>query len=39
MEKKLMKTAPLATRMRPKTLDEFEEQAAIVGRGTLLRNP
>ncbi len=37
MEKKLMKTAPLATRMRPKTLDEFEEQAAIVGRGTLLR--
>lgn len=37
MEKKLMKTAPLAARMRPKTLDEFEEQAAIVGRGTLLR--
>jgi putative ATPase len=37
MEKKMVKTAPLAMRMRPKTLDEFEEQIGIVGRGTLLR--
>lgn len=37
MEKKIVKTAPLALRMRPQTLDEFEEQAGIVGRGTLLR--
>lgn len=29
--------APLATRMRPTSLAEFEEQAAIVGTGTLLR--
>ena len=37
MEKRLIKTAPLALRMRPKTLDEFEEQMGIVGGGTLLR--
>jgi putative ATPase len=37
MEKRLIKTAPLAMRMRPKTLDEFEEQIGIVGGGTLLR--
>lgn len=37
MEKKMFKTAPLALRMRPKNLDEFEEQAGIVGKGTLLR--
>ncbi len=29
--------APLAARMRPRTLDEFAGQAAIVGPGTLLR--
>jgi len=37
MEKNMAKTAPLAVRMRPRTLDEFEEQAGIVGKGTLLR--
>lgn len=37
MEKKTVKTAPLALRMRPQNLDEFEEQSGIVGRGTLLR--
>lgn len=37
MEKKMVKTAPLAMRMRPKTLEEFEEQSGIAGRGTLLR--
>ncbi len=37
MEKKIIKTAPLALRMRPVTLDEFEEQAGIAGKGTLLR--
>ncbi len=37
MEKNMTKTAPLAMRMRPRTLDEFEEQSGIVGRGKLLR--
>lgn len=37
MENDLTKTAPLAMRMRPATLEEFEEQAAVVGRGTMLR--
>lgn len=37
MEKNMAKTAPLAMRMRPRTLDEFEEQFGIVGKGTLLR--
>jgi putative ATPase len=37
MEKNMVKAAPLAVRMRPKTLDEFEEQHGIVGKGTLLR--
>ena len=31
------KRAPLADRMRPRTLDEFIGQAHIVGRGRLLR--
>lgn len=37
MENDLTKTAPLAMRMRPATLEEFEEQAAVVGQGTMLR--
>ncbi|MHB1043613.1 MAG: replication-associated recombination protein A [Eubacteriales bacterium] len=37
MENDLTKTAPLAMRMRPATLEEFEEQAAVVGLGTMLR--
>lgn len=37
MEKNLSRNAPLAVRIRPRTLDEFEEQAEIVGKGTLLR--
>ena len=37
MEKNLSSTAPLAVRMRPRTLEEFEEQTEIVGKGTLLR--
>ena len=36
-EKMLQKTAPLAARMRPRTLDEFIGQAHIVGPGRLLR--
>ncbi|MCL2564493.1 MAG: replication-associated recombination protein A [Defluviitaleaceae bacterium] len=35
-EKVLEKEAPLAYRMRPKTLEDFEGQAHIVGKGTLL---
>lgn len=31
------RTSPLASRMRPSSLDEFEEQASIVGHGTPLR--
>ncbi len=37
MEGNLTRAAPLALRMRPKTLAEFEEQQKIVGPGTLLR--
>ncbi|WP_320673501.1 AAA family ATPase [Prochlorococcus sp. MIT 1341] len=33
----LLRNAPLADRMRPKTLDEFEGQSGIVGEGRLLR--
>lgn len=37
MNKKIAQNAPLALRMRPRTLDEFEEQGGIVGKGTPLR--
>ena len=37
MEKKPDAAAPLADRMRPKTLDEFIGQEHIVGKGRLLR--
>ncbi len=37
MERNMARTAPLAMRMRPITLDDFEEQYGIVGRGSLLR--
>jgi putative ATPase len=37
MEKNLSRSAPLAVRMRPRTLNEFTEQTEIVGKGTLLR--
>ncbi|MDD3653378.1 MAG: replication-associated recombination protein A [Desulfotomaculaceae bacterium] len=37
MDKNIVQSAPLALRMRPRTLDEFEEQTSIVGSGTLLR--
>ncbi len=37
MEKNMTRTAPLAMRMRPRTLAEFEEQFGIAGKGTLLR--
>ena len=33
----MKKLAPLADRMRPRTLDEFIGQKEIVGEGTLLR--
>jgi putative ATPase len=36
-EQILAQRAPLATRMRPRTLDDFTGQEQIVGRGTLLR--
>ncbi|MDF9409647.1 replication-associated recombination protein A [Pelotomaculum isophthalicicum JI] len=36
-EKNMRMAAPLATRMRPASLAEFEEQFAVVGTGTLLR--
>lgn len=36
-ERQLSKRAPLAVRMRPRTLDEFEEQEKVVGPGTPLR--
>ena len=38
-EQNLNKRAPLADRMRPRTLDEFFGQAHIVGKGKLLRRP
>jgi len=37
MEKNMLVAAPLATRMRPNSLAEFEEQTSVVGNGTLLR--
>ncbi len=37
MEKNLTRAAPLATRMRPRTLEEFEEQFRVVGKGAPLR--
>jgi len=37
MEKNMNVAAPLATRMRPSSMAEFEEQTAVVGSGTLLR--
>ena len=37
MEKRLEKEAPLAARMRPRTLDEYVGQDHIVGPGKLLR--
>ncbi len=37
MQDQLEKEAPLAARMRPKTLDEIVGQAHIIGPGTLLR--
>lgn len=36
-EEKRAKTAPLAARMRPRTLDEFVGQEEIIGKGRLLR--
>lgn len=36
-EQQLEERAPLAARMRPRTLEEFVGQAAVVGPGTLLR--
>jgi putative ATPase len=37
MQDRLKREAPLAARMRPQTLDEFEGQGEIVGEGRLLR--
>jgi putative ATPase len=37
LEKRLTSEAPLAARMRPRSLDEFVGQAHIVGKGRLLR--
>ena len=37
MEKNMARAAPLAMRMRPRILGEFEEQFGVVGVGTLLR--
>lgn len=37
MKKNMHIAAPLATRMRPKSLAEFMEQSSVVGAGTLLR--
>ena len=37
VEAERLLTAPLADRMRPKTLEEYEGQQAILGEGTLLR--
>jgi len=37
MKEKMKHEAPLAARMRPRTLDEFEGQEHIVGEGKLLR--
>ena len=37
MQSRLAQEAPLAARMRPRTLDEFVGQEEIVGQGRLLR--
>src|SRR4030042_3629427 len=37
LEKQMSKEAPLATRMRPTTFDEFVGQEHIVGKGRVLR--
>jgi putative ATPase len=37
MQEKQMEAAPLALRMRPRTLEEFVGQESIVGEGTVLR--
>ena len=37
MHKRMREEAPLAARMRPRTLDEFAGQEEIVGAGKLLR--
>ena len=37
MQKRMKDEAPLAARMRPRTLDEFVGQEEIVGPGKLLR--
>lgn len=37
LEERLQREAPLAARMRPRTLDEFQGQEEIVGEGRLLR--
>ena len=37
MQAELHREAPLAERMRPRSLEEFEEQNAVIGRGTPLR--
>jgi putative ATPase len=37
MQKRMQDEAPLAARMRPRTLDEFVGQEHIVGPGKLLR--
>lgn len=36
-EKSMRRSAPLAVRMRPRTMDEFEEQAGLVGHGRPLK--
>ncbi len=38
LEESIKRDAPLAVRMRPRTLDEFAGQQAVVGEGTFLRN-
>jgi putative ATPase len=37
LDKNLINEAPLAEKMRPRTLEEFEEQSFLVGPGALLR--
>jgi len=37
MQESLQREAPLAARMRPRTLDEFVGQSDIIGEGRLLR--
>ncbi|MFA5413036.1 MAG: replication-associated recombination protein A [Patescibacteria group bacterium] len=38
LNKDLAKNAPLADRLRPETLDEFEGQEELIGQGKMLRN-